>query len=342
MFWLGGGLAQAGTFLFTTIDDPSAQFYPATYANALNNSGVITGSYSTSEFHSTGFIYNGGAFSTISDTKFQIGSSVNDTNPTGINDSGVIVGSYRNLFGTNGFVYSNGTFTDIDVAGAFDTYATGINNSGQIVGYSYNGTSYSGFLDSSGSFASLNDPHAGNSFGQGTYPFSINASGAVVGYYVDSNNVAHGFLEQNGVFTTLDDPNASQVAQEGTYARGINNLGQIVGYSIASGTGQDLGLDYHGFLFSSGSFTTIDNPGAIATGATEVTGINDLGQIVGQFTCATCGDNYQGFFATPNGQSAAPEPSTCPLFIIGTIMVSFFHRGHGCKRPPGRARSGGH
>jgi uncharacterized membrane protein len=36
----------------------------------------------------------------------------------------------------------------------------------------------------------------------------------------------------------------------------------------------------HGYLYSDGTFTQIDVPGAIATGAS---GINDAGQIVGGF-----------------------------------------------------------
>lgn len=321
IFLFSGVLAHASSYSFTTIDDPDAQFFPATYANALNNPGAIVGSYSTSEFNSTGFLYSGGAFSNISDTKFQIGGKTNNTYPRGINDSGVIVGAYQNFFGTYGFLYSGGAFTDISVPGAFDSYATGINDAGQIVGYSYNGFTDIGFLDQNGSFTPINDPHAGSSYGQGTFPWAINSSGTVVGYYIDSNNIAHGFLDQNGVFTTLDDPNAGAVAYEGSYALGINDLGQIAGYYVVSGTGQDYGLDYHGFLFN-GAFNTIDDPDALSTGGTEVYGINNLGQLVGNYTCSTCGDNYQGFLATPGAQqSAVPEPSTWSLFLISILAV---------------------
>ena len=147
---LCGGLAQADpAYTFTTIDDPNAQFYPATYADGLNNSGVIVGSYSTGEFTSTGFMDNGGAFSNVSDTD----PTTKNTFAYGINDSGVIVGSYSNFFGTNGFVDNGGSFTKISAPGTFDTYATGINSLGQIAGYALNGngTTYSGFLDTNGS-----------------------------------------------------------------------------------------------------------------------------------------------------------------------------------------------
>ncbi|GEM_PF-842911 len=339
---LGGGTAYAG-YMFTTIDDPNAQFYPATFANAVNNSGQIVGSYSTAEFTSTGFLYNSGSFSDVTDTNFQFGSHTNSTFPNGINSSGVIVGSYNNFFGNRGFEYNAGTFTDITVAGSFGTYATGINDSGQIVGYSYNGTIDNGFLDASGVFSTISDPNAGSSFGQGTFPWDINNSGVIVGYYIDSNNIVHGFIDQNGVFTTLDDPQAGQTAGEGTYVLGINNLGQVSGYYVVQGTGQDLGLDYHGFVYSNGAFTQVDDPDALATGGTEVYKINDSGQLVGNYTCTTCGDNYQGFLATLNnsGGSATPEPSTWALLLLGLVMVKFFDHVHGCRRRSGQARPGG-
>ncbi|HLI86737.1 MAG TPA: hypothetical protein VKV17_22720 [Bryobacteraceae bacterium] len=308
---LGGRPAHADpVYTFTTVDDPNAQFYPATFANALNNSGTIVGSYSTSEFTSTGFVDVGGAFSDVTDTD----PTTRNTFANGINDSGTIVGSYASFFGANGFVDHGGVFTKIAVPGAFDTYATGINNPGQIVGYALNGngTTYSGFLDTNGSFTPINDPLAGSGYGQGTYAWSINTAGAVAGYYVNSSGT-HGFLDRNGVFTTLDDPNANY----GTYALGINNLGEIVGYYVDN-LGVN-GLAYHGFLYN-GSFTTIDDPDAIAAGGTEIYGINDLGQIVGNYTCAACGDNYQGFFATPGIQST-PEPSAWSLILIGALVA---------------------
>ena len=58
----------------------------------------------------------------------------------------------------------------------------------------------------------------------------------------------------------------------------INDLGQIVGYyDDASG--------HHGFLYSGGIYTTIDDP--LATGGTVATSINDLGQIVGYYDDAS-------------------------------------------------------
>jgi probable HAF family extracellular repeat protein len=61
-------------------------------------------------------------------------------------------------------------------------------------------------------------------------------------------------------------------------------LGQIVG-SYTDNSGCD-----HGFLFSGGSFTTIDDPNGVCTagsgGGTWAQGINDAGQIVGYYSDA--------------------------------------------------------
>ena len=97
------------------------------------------------------------------------------------------------------------------------------------------------------------DPAAANS-SNGTYPFGINDGGTVVGYYYDAGGFAHGFVETGGSYVNLDYPGASQ-----TYPQAINKEGQIVGWY------NDLSSD-HGFLFSNGSFTALNDP--LSTGNT--------------------------------------------------------------------------
>src|SRR6516164_5589711 len=61
--------------------------------------------------------------------------------------------------GTHGFLYSGGSFTQIDVPGADIPNARGINNAGQIVGDFYNSKdprlTNHGFLYSGGSFTQI-------------------------------------------------------------------------------------------------------------------------------------------------------------------------------------------
>jgi molybdopterin/thiamine biosynthesis adenylyltransferase len=45
-----------------------------------------------------------------------------------------------------------------------------------------------------GTFTMIDAPGAGTGVGQGTCAAGNNSAGAVAGWYVDANNVAHGFL----------------------------------------------------------------------------------------------------------------------------------------------------
>jgi len=76
----------------------------------------------------------------------------------------------------------------------------------------------------------------------GTVAEGINDAGQIVGYYLDSSQVAHGFLYSGSTYTTIDDP----LGTKGTVAQGINDAGQIVGYYI------DSGGNTHGFILTIG------------------------------------------------------------------------------------------
>jgi probable HAF family extracellular repeat protein len=76
-------------------------------------------------------------------------------------------------------------------------------------------------------------------------------------------------------YIDIDDPNAAPNNAYSTVPLGINNAGQIVGYySDAMGF-------THGFVYSNGTYTTLDDP--LGVGTTRALGINDFGQIVGSY-----------------------------------------------------------
>src|SRR3989475_4628603 len=78
-----------------------------------------------------------------------------------------------------GFLYSGGNYTTLDVPGSTDTILRGINNSGQIVGdYSANNVR-SGIFYSEGIFTTLNLPVTSDS----TIATGINNFGQIVGSY---------------------------------------------------------------------------------------------------------------------------------------------------------------
>jgi probable HAF family extracellular repeat protein len=122
-----GFLLDNGTY---TAFDPSGSISNDFYG--INASGQIAG---LSE--AGAFLFENGNY-----TLFDVPGA-----PTGINDSGQIVGSYGEAAGIgHGFVYDQGSYTTLDVPDSTATYATGINASGQIVGYYYDAVGTHGFL----------------------------------------------------------------------------------------------------------------------------------------------------------------------------------------------------
>jgi uncharacterized membrane protein len=93
---------------------------------------------------------------------------------------------------------NQGSYTTLDVPGATFTVARGINDSGQIVGvygddpadiyYDDAGPGYHGFLPDNGNYTTLDVPGSA-----GTRAYGINASGQIVGAYLDGGG-RHGFL----------------------------------------------------------------------------------------------------------------------------------------------------
>ena len=155
-----------------------------------------------------------------------------------------------------GFLYSGGNYTTLDVPGSTDTILRGINNSGQIVGdYSANNVR-SGIFYSEGIFTTLNLPVTSDS----TIATGINNFGQIVGSYgpASGNN---SFLYSGGSYTLnlLNQPD------------GINDLGQIL-------IGQPLGGI---FLYSSGVYTALNLSPPGSTGGVSVSGINNAGDVVG-------------------------------------------------------------
>jgi hypothetical protein len=116
-----------------------------------------------------------------------------------------------------------------------------INPAGVMVGFylEYPGTGgelYHGFLVTNGAFTRFDFPGAIS-----TLPFGINASGEIMGSYIDTDGTWHGFLIRDAAFTTIDPPDSVM-----TFASGINSSGDIVGYYY------DDSWVAHGFLLKRG------------------------------------------------------------------------------------------
>jgi probable HAF family extracellular repeat protein len=117
-------------------------------------------------------------------------------------------------------------------------------------------------------------------------------------------------------FTTIDVPGAGV-----TIANAINSSGQIVGY-FQDATG------YHGFIYTGGTFTAINDPNA--TEGTFPSGINDEGQIVGHFETAT---GSQGFLDTGGTFTTFAEGFPSGINDLGQIVGSFCLYSDGTVTP---------
>ncbi len=156
---------------------------------------------------------------------------------------------------------------------------TGIDDAGQIVGTYTNGGTTNGFLESNGALTTIDVPGS-----DATYVNGINNRGQIVGDYLLLSQY-YGFVESNGVFTTVDVPSSYL---DFSFSA-INDYGELVG-NYFDGTAR------HGFLDDNGVFTTID-----FGSPTELTGINDAGQIVGLLSSGGFVSSGGVFSLIPNG-----------------------------------------
>jgi hypothetical protein len=171
----------------------------------------------------------------------------------------------------------------------------------------------------------FNAPHAGSGPGQGTFPQSNNAAGAVTGYYVTGQNVYHGFLRApDRTITSFDPPGAGTLknSAQGTVPLSINWGGEIVGQY------QDENYLYHGFLRTSdGTFTRIDAPGAgtEANQGTVATNISPEGVIAGYFYDAS--NVFHGFARTRNGAITTFDAPGAGSGAYQGTLVTFTEHG---------------
>lgn len=202
------------------------------------------------------------------------------------------------------------TYMTIDEPGSYFTRAYGINGSDQIVG-SVNFTRgflpTHGFIYTDGAFTNFDFP--GTTL---TEPHAINSAGQIVGSY----SGVHGFLYAGGTFTTIDDPNT--IGRSGfTVATGINDSGTIVGYYWALNS-NGIGGTFSGFIYSNGTFQTINVPGG---GGSEAMGINNADQIV--LNSGLGGFLYTDGVFTPIQVPGASYTSVTAINNLGQIAGGF-------------------
>jgi uncharacterized membrane protein len=174
-----------GTYTIFTPQQQYVYFTP----QAINLKGSVVGYQSTQFGSETGFTYINGVFTllTLPDTYF--------TAAFGINVHNVAVGQLANsLRQEYGYFYTSaGKEKILGPKGITDSWSAGINDSSVVTGVSYpssgNYSSSVGYTYDKGVYSTLS--FGGYSNFSGNY---INASGQVVGEYVDENGLAQVFL----------------------------------------------------------------------------------------------------------------------------------------------------
>jgi probable HAF family extracellular repeat protein len=133
----------------------------------------------------------------------------------------------------------------------------------------------------------------------------------------------YGFLynRQDGTYTTIDEPLAGprgSIGHIGTFAQGINDVGQVVGYYTGLDNFTNPTSGTYGFLYSGGTFTTLNDPLANPRG-TFAFDINNAGLIVGYNLVGSVnhGFVYDGSYTTLDD----------PLGINGTQLLGINNTG---------------
>jgi probable HAF family extracellular repeat protein len=306
---------QASAYIFVSVDIPvhDGWFrgeFGQTVLLDINDRGEIAGGTTQGP---AGFLLD----EKFNFTDIECPGAIDSTAPLSINKRGEIAGFCFAGGRIHGFFRDKkGTYTLLDFPGANLTEAAGINDDGQVVGDYRDSTGrFHGFFWDAGLFLTFDVPFPDAT---STGANGINNVGQIVGSYSD-NNVSetfpngrvHGFLYDNGVFSSFDVPGA-----RGTLLVDINDRGQIVGiYS----DNDDIP---HSFLLENGHLTSIEVPFPHVV-FTDVSGINNRGQIVGRYLTTNPADvnnvfNH-GLIATP---IAGHPSSTAPLAASSASTVA--------------------
>ena len=136
---------------FTPVLEPKSVW--GTNANGINKWNTVVGYYFDYRYHTHGFKRLGnGSFITLNYPGAQ------NTLPAGINDHGVVVGTY--FPGGNGFVYYNGRWATLNYPKAAGTNLNGISDAGVIIGRSTATKQGTAFLYANGVFKVIAVPNA--------------------------------------------------------------------------------------------------------------------------------------------------------------------------------------
>jgi uncharacterized membrane protein len=190
------------------------------------------------------------------------------TYPSGINNQGVVVGTYEDASNTfHGYILQGKKLTTLDVPQGSNTSVGHLTRKGtiQVVGSYKNSTGrYLGFLYKNGKYKDIPGPKNAIS----SAAIGISDTGVIVGEYSDSSHLTHGYLLIKGHYTSID-VNMAQI----TVASGVNDKGKLVYWSVDGLTGITTSYLYD---IKTRQSTAINVPGAHDSLATDINNAGDV------------------------------------------------------------------
>lgn len=262
------------------------------YAVAMNEAGDMTG---WANYHA--FLYRNGSMSDLGDGLIGFG----------INSQGDVVGRRTDIVDGKGFVYRNGVVTELDLE--YEGYGNDINDAGAIVGgyYPGSGTAYKAFVYRDGVLTNLGTLPGD----KGSIATDINNAGQVAGYSGPQDGSLRAFRYDNGVMTDL-----GSLVNGVTRVEDMNEHGVLL-IGSGSANGGNARISVGDALVD---LSTLTDP-ALGWTFSDITGINDLGQIVGMGCRAGLCAPVRLDLA-----SAVPEPAAAWMLVPGLLALAGMRR----------------
>lgn len=267
---LANATAESAQYTFISFDAPDST---GTYPVGINDLGVVTGSYEDKAQNFHGFVWRKGKLETI--------DHPDSTLLGDANNAGTVIGNYGDAMTQHAVTHVIGTdqWTNLpDIEEKNLNAGNGINDLGIAVGavgqgnFSGSFPNWAGWTWDGCKYSFFHAPDETSLWG--TVANAINDRGQIAGAFGDASGIVRGFLKEGDEFTNLDYPKTPRV---NTYPTGINNKGVIAGNYWPANTTTNID---DGFVYSNGTFTTVDYPAATAS---SVNGINDAGDLVGNW-----------------------------------------------------------
>lgn len=242
------GFIRSAQGRFTIIDDPSSTASPAaTIAQAINDGGEVVGFSFDSSGNSHGFVRRmSGSITTVEPPGAVLSQAYH------INDRGEVGGDWSDANTSHGMLlHPDGKLVTFDapneinntgVAATFGGLGQALNLEGSFAGTVIDGNlGAHGYVRyANGKFAEFTAPGSGIDSFTGTWSFSLNQLGTVVGYSQEENGTIDGYVRFADGTVTL--ANAPVAGQQLTIAWSINALNQFTGTWVDAQGAQ------HGFV----------------------------------------------------------------------------------------------